>query len=226
MRCDPRLESNAASMWRQHALGSEKIMRSNHVTALIALALCAAPACHRLDRDDGVPPTASAAPSKASQFSLEFEGGESLDFERRGDDIIITTAGGKAWGKLKLEADRVKLEHDGKEAAKAKAKDYGFKVYDGDRELFKVKRKGTGYEVRRADDTELGRFEAQAGRVTNDIVTLESAAGASVLARGGHTLVTVRGGLSASAALMLAVTEATLPQRLVMASIVEERIAP
>jgi len=215
-------------------------MRSTHLAAsLLVLGLGSMPACHSRERDDAraterASDDAAAhaagddgtAPSKANRFSLQFEGAELLEFQRRGDVFSITTAGGKAWGTLKLEQDRVKLEQDGKETAKAKAKDYGFKVYDGERELFKVKRKGAGYEVRRADDSELGRFEAQAGRFASDAVTLESAGESSVLKRGDRTLVTVRGPLSSTAALMLAATEATLPQRLVMAGIVQERIAP
>ncbi len=205
-------------------------MRQIHfTTVLMGIVLCASPACHRGDRDDDASRGASqerAASSKISRFSLQFEGAESLDFERHGDEFTIATSAGKAWGTLKLAADRVKLEQDGKETAKAKAKEYGFKVYDGDRELFKVKRKGNGYEVRRADDTEMGRFDAQSGRFASDEVTLQSTATASVLERGGRKLVTVQGPLSSSAALMLTVTEATLPQRLVMAAIVEERIAP
>ena len=202
-------------------------MRPTHLAAaLFVLGLCTLPACHSRDDDASPAPGGEGtASSKAGRFSLQFEGAELLDFERRGDGFAITS-GGKAWGTLKLESDRVKLDQDGKEAAKAKAKDYGFKVYDGDRELFKVKRKGAGYEVRRADDSELGRFEANGGRFASDAVTLESNGDASLLKRGGRTLVTVRGPLSSSAALMLAATEATLPQRLVMATIVQERIAP
>lgn len=204
-------------------------MRPTHLAAaLLVLGLCTAPACHKSDRDDSASGAArdeGPAPSKAARFSLQFEKGELLDFERHGDGFAITS-GGKAWGTLKLESDRVKLDQDGKESAKAKSKDYGFKVYDGERELFKVKRKGAGYEVRRADDSELGRFEANGGRFASDAVTLESSGDASVLKRGGSTLVTVKGPLSSSAVLMLAATEATLPQRLVMATIVQERIAP
>ena len=205
-------------------------MRPTYFAATLgALALCAAPACRWPDRDDAsshVTGDDSTAPSKASRFSLQFEGAEVLDFERRGDELIVTAAGGKAWGTLELEGDRVKLEQDGKETAKAKVKDYGFKVYDGDRELFKVKRKGTGYEVRRADDTELGRFEERSGRFAGDAVTLEPTGEAAVLKRGGHTLVTVRGPLDSGAVFMLAATEATLPQRLVMATIVAELLVP
>ena len=196
---------------------------------LIGLCSCTTPGCHSPDRDDEPPkPSAVASPraSKADQFTLQFEGAEALDFERHGDGFVIKSAGTKAWGTLKLDKDRVKLDQEGKETAKAKAKDYGFKVYDGDQELFKVKRKGSDYDVRRADDTPLGRFEAQAGRIGSEPVSLESTGDTSVLKRGGRTLVTVRGPLSASATLMLAVTEATLAQRLVMACIVQEGIAP
>ena len=198
-------------------------------TTLVAVALCSAPACRWRDRDDDASRANgddSSAPSKASRFSLQFEGAEVLDFERRSDELVITTAGGKGWGTLELEGDRVKLEQDGKEAAKAKVKEYGFKVYDGDLEVFKVKRKKSGYEVRRPDDTELGRFEERSGRFASDAVTLESSGEAAVLKRGGHTLVTVRGPLSSNAVFMLAATEATLPQRLVMATIVEELLVP
>lgn len=196
---------------------------------LIAVGLCATPACHGPNRDDEPQKSSgvdSPSASKVDHFTLQFEGAETLDFQRHGDELAIRSSGTKTWGTLKLGADRVKLDQEGKETAKAKVKDYGFKVYDGDKELFKVKRKGADYDVRRADDTHLARFEAKSGRFGNEAVTLESTGDTSVLKRGGRTLVTVRGPLSSSATLMLAVTEATLAQRLVMACIVEQGIAP
>lgn len=196
---------------------------------LLFTALCTTSGCRFLERNEETdkPPRATGpASSKAASFTVEVEGAETLSFQRQGDEIAIRTPDNGVWGTLKLDADRVKLDQGGKETAKAKAKDYGFKVYDGDRVLFKVKRKGASYEVRRADDTPLGRIESNAGRFGNEAVTFESASDAKVLERGGRTLVTVRGALGPTATLMLAVTEATLPQRLVMASIVEYGIAP
>ena len=204
-------------------------MKTLATMVVFLVGLCATSACHRSDRDDEPRKSSGVdrpSASKADHFTLQFEGAETLDFERRGDELAIKSERSKAWGTLKLDKDRVKLDQEGKETAKAKAKDYGFKVYEGDRELFKVKRKGADYDVRRADDTPLGRFEAKSGRFGSDPVTLESTGDASVLKRGGRRLVTVRGPLSASATLMLAITEATLAQRLVMACIVQEGIAP
>src|SRR6187551_207427 len=99
-------------------------------TALIAAALCSAPACGWLDRhsEPEKPSGVDAAEArKADKFSLQLEGAETLEFERRGDEFAIKSSGTKTWGTLKLDKDRVKLDQEGKETAKAKAKDYGFK---------------------------------------------------------------------------------------------------
>ena len=162
---------------------------------------------------------------QTQRLALKFADGLELKVERNGDKLKLWRQNAE-WGTLKLGPDRIKLIQGGKETAKAKAKDYGFKVYDGETEVFKVKRRGAGYEVRRANESKLGEVQADTGQFGSEGITIESRAGTQVLKRGGKKLLSLSGSMRPTALLMLAVTEATLAQRLVMAGIVNEGIAP
>jgi hypothetical protein len=187
-----------------------------------ALGVVALLACKRS------PPTPAPSGSVASSptaLSVAFADGPKLLLSRQARGLLVTSES-KAWAEVRVDSDRVKLLRDGAERAKAKRKDYGFKLYDGEREVLSAKRRGAGYVLRDPQDTEIGRTEATTGRVAGAELALAPDGSETVVRRGTAVVARAAGKFKPAAALLLGLTEFTVEQRLVMLLIVNEGIAP
>lgn len=115
-------------------------------------------------------------------------------------------------GKVKVESDRVKVQLGAE--AKVKAKDYGFKVYDGsDKELVKGKRNGAGWKLSRVDGAEIGKVDGHGGTLGGAGVTVERDGDVWKVSRGGAVVATASAAMSPVSAALLALTELTPEQR-------------
>jgi hypothetical protein len=185
--------------------------------------------CHRrsvavdTEKQTAVTPPSGGVRAAGEKFTLEFANDPALEIERNSGHLTVRDSSG-SWGKIKLEADRVKVNRGAAEVAKAKAKDDGFKVYEGDREVFHLKRRGSGYSVRRADGTELGRTETTSATFSGVTLTVRATEAKHQLMKGDAIIASVAGSSNDSALFMLAIPDAPLAERLAMWAIVNEGI--
>ncbi|MCC6526073.1 MAG: hypothetical protein IT373_25725 [Polyangiaceae bacterium] len=169
--------------------------------------------------------TARQAPRSRVAFELVLgDGTVWAEATPKGDGYALS-AGGADRGKLKIEADRVKVsDASGATRAKAKAKDYGFKIYEGDEtEVATAKRKGAGYKLSR-NDTPLGELDTHGpgGQLGGEEITVVVGAERMVVKRAGKDVGAVGGGIRPEAAAFLGVTELTFEQRVAGMLFVEE----
>ncbi len=198
----------------------QRLLRSRALAPALALGLACGGltiACDGGSNGEAAP--SSAATTKVSQgrvpLSIEI-GGAAWATAKPHPDGYKLKAGDAERGKLKVEADRVKLKDAaGALKAKVKQKDDGFKIYNpDDSTALKVKIKGDGYKLKLGDDRELGRVKGSQVELTSGgAVTLEHHGGRWIVRRDGAPEGSVDEAVAAGSAVFLGLTELTVEQR-------------
>ncbi len=198
----------------------QRLLRSRALAPALALGLACggvAIACDGGSKGDASASSSSTTKvaSGRSALTIEIEGAAWATAKPHKDGYKLK-AGDAARGKLKVEADRVKLKDAaGALKAKVKKKDDGFKIYNpDDSTALKVKIKGDGYKLKLGDDRELGRVKGSQVELTSGgAVTLEHHDGRWIVRRDGAPEATVNEAVEAGSAVFLGLTELTVEQR-------------
>ena len=160
-----------------------------------------------LPAEPATPPPAADDGASAELTILDGNGGVLISAKRKsGEKWTLKNATGEKIGKVKVQADRVKVKDAGDTVvAKVKKKDNGFKLLGRDENLiFKAKYKGEG-ELKLKDDgdTEYGRLTGLSGTIQGKGVTAEREGDKTVIKKDGKAIAEVRGDLPPEPTLLL-----------------------